>query len=426
MESKRVSRRTFVQGSLLTAVGVGAAALVGCQSTQSVSVADEPKWDEETEVLVCGFGGAGAACALEAAEAGAKVLLIEKSDLPGGSMCRSGGGMAGAGTTMQKEAGIEDSADEFFKWVMLATDGLCPEDIARVYADNSAGNIDWLNGLAVEYTGEDLFVGELTSDKERKGINRKGVSYEAFGLSEEEVTPRSHWAVMKEGSAATNAGPELFNPLRLAVEASEGISVSYGTALVSLVTDGTGRVIGAEAERDGSVVRIRASKGVMLACGGFPWSEEMRDTFCYDTKGRTSYMNPACTGDGVRAAMAVGAGLANMCQSYLLSEDASYTATFNEEWEGVFPMWLEDPADPNKLVANAPIIAETHGGVTINTKAQVLDVFGEPIPGLYAGGCDVGTNIFGKAGNYPGCGTYVGFALCYGRIAGKNLAAQEA
>ena len=89
-------------------------------------------------------------------------------------------------------------------------------------------------------------------------------------------------------------------------------------------------------------------------------------------------------------------------------------------------MWLEDPADPNKLVANAPIIAETHGGVTINTKAQVLDVFGEPIPGLYAGGCDVGTNIFGKAGNYPGCGTYVGFALCYGRIAGKNLAAQEA
>ena len=127
----------------------------------------------------------------------------------------------------------------------------------------------------------------------------------------------------------------------------------------------------------------------MLATGGFPNNMEMRKNFCYDTYGRTSYMSPMCTGDGVRAAMAVGADLANTCQSYLFGEGAFYEATFNEEWEGVFPMWLADPEDPNKLVAEAPIIAETHGGVVINTDAQVLNVFGEVIPNLYAGGCDV-------------------------------------
>ena len=95
-------------------------------------------------------------------------------------MSRCGGGMAGAGTSMQKEAGIEDSPDEFFDWIMLTTDGLCPEDIARVYADNSAANIDWLNDLSIEFNDAPLFVGEETTDDFRIGINRRGVP--VYGL----------------------------------------------------------------------------------------------------------------------------------------------------------------------------------------------------------------------------------------------------
>lgn len=422
-----ITRKSFMQGAAALAGVAGAGIFSGLANGAHADEGEgEQAWDEETDVLVCGFGGAGSACALEAADGGAKVLLIEKDVLPGGSMSRCGGGMAGAGTSMQKEAGIEDSADEFFDWIMLTTDGLCPEDIARVYADNSAANIDWLNDLSIEFNDAPLFVGEETTDDFRIGINRRGVQYTAFGLEESDVTPRSHWAVMKEGSTATNAGPELFYPLLLAVNANENIEVRYQTALVSLVTDATGAVIGAVIDENGTEKRVKALNGVMLATGGFPNNMEMRKNFCYDTYGRTSYMSPMCTGDGVRAAMAVGADLANTCQSYLFGEGAFYEATFNEEWEGVFPMWLADPEDPNKLVAEAPIIAETHGGVVINTDAQVLNVFGGVIPNLYAGGCDVGSNIFGAADHYPGCGSYVGFALCFGRIAGANLATNKA
>ena len=437
---EKLSRRSFLLGSALVGAGLGANVLAGCSSSPAAGssqpasdnpAADAPAakgagsertWDRETDVLVCGFGAAGAACAIEAATNGAEVLLVEKGSLPGGSMCRSGGGMAGAGTTMQKDAGIEDSADAFYDWIMLATDGLCPSDIARVYADNSAANLDWLDELCVKETGEHLFLSELTDDTARIGINRRGVPFASFGLTEDEVVPRSHWAVMKEGSTASNAGPELFYPLLLTVEGSDKIAVEYETALSSLITDEEGAVLGAVIKKGNAEETVRARNGVMLATGGFPNSEEMRKNFCFDTMGRISYMNPLCTGDGVKAAMAVGADLANTCQSYIMPDETSYTATFNEEWEDIFPMWLQAPDDPNKLVAEAPIIAETHGGVVIDTDSRVLDVWGQPIPNLYAAGCDVGSNIFGKSGNYPGCGSYVGFAICFGRIAGENLA----
>ena len=71
-------------------------------------------------------------------------------------------------------------------------------------------------------------------------------------------------------------------------------------------------------------------------------------------------------------------------------------------------------------------MAECHGGVKINTDAQVLDLDGNPIAHLYASGNDVGTNIFGVPGNYPGCGCYVSFAFAFGRIAGQKLAAETA
>ena len=88
---------------------------------------------------------------------------------------------------------------------------------------------------------------------------------------------------MKEGSTATNAGPELFYPLLLAVNANENIEVRYQTALVSLVTDATGAVIGAVIDENGTEKRVKALNGVMLATGGFPNNMEMRKNFCYDT-----------------------------------------------------------------------------------------------------------------------------------------------
>lgn len=65
----------------------------------------------------------------------------------------------------------------------------------------------------------------------------------------------------------------------------------------------------------------------------------------------------------------------------------------------------------------------SHGGVKINTSAQVIDVHGAVVPRLYAGGMVAG-GIVGPY--YPGSGTAVAITVCYGRIAGQKAAAEEA
>ena len=63
---------------------------------------------------------------------------------------------------------------------------------------------------------------------------------------------------------------------------------------------------------------------------------------------------------------------------------------------------------------------ELSGGLRINPKAQVMDVFGNPIPRLYAGGDAIGGILAFK---YPGSGSAIAYAVCLGRIGGKNAAA---
>src|SRR5262249_23695252 len=65
----------------------------------------------QTQLLVIGGGMAGFAAALEAAEAGIDVVLLEKQEETGGSSAMSGGCLAFAGTDLQAQQGIEDSAD---------------------------------------------------------------------------------------------------------------------------------------------------------------------------------------------------------------------------------------------------------------------------------------------------------------------------
>ena len=96
MSNAKMSRRGFV---------AGAGAALASASLAGVAFADEAPeqvWDQECEVLVCGYGAAGAACAIEAADNGAQVLIIEKAALPGGSMARCGGAIMGAGTKVQE------------------------------------------------------------------------------------------------------------------------------------------------------------------------------------------------------------------------------------------------------------------------------------------------------------------------------------
>jgi|GEM_PF-5074836 Succinate dehydrogenase/fumarate reductase, flavoprotein subunit len=70
---------------------------------------------EKTDIVIVGAGGAGISAALSAAESGLQILVLEKTEWPGGSTRMSGGGIAATGTSFQKEAGITDNKDSWLE-----------------------------------------------------------------------------------------------------------------------------------------------------------------------------------------------------------------------------------------------------------------------------------------------------------------------
>ena len=120
---KNVSRRDFLKST------GGAAAITGMAlgglgiASKSAAAVCEPmpkKWDETYDVVVIGSGFAGLAAAIEAKNAGATVTVLEKMPVHGGNSIINGGDFCAPGTKLQKEAGIEDSADLMYKDMLKA------------------------------------------------------------------------------------------------------------------------------------------------------------------------------------------------------------------------------------------------------------------------------------------------------------------
>ena len=109
-------------------------------------------WQGETDVLVVGYGCAGAAAALEARRAGAEVLVVEGAGGPGGASAASGGLLyLGGGTRIQKACGFDDSADEMVKFLVVAMGPGADETRIRDYCEHSVEHFDWLVDIGVPF-----------------------------------------------------------------------------------------------------------------------------------------------------------------------------------------------------------------------------------------------------------------------------------
>lgn len=104
-------------------------------------------WD----VVIVGAGTAGIPCAIEAADCGARVCVVEKESQIGGTMHVSGGHMSAGGTRRQRERGIDDSPDRHFQDLLRISRGTVYRDIARVAVDEAPRTIDWLESLGFPF-----------------------------------------------------------------------------------------------------------------------------------------------------------------------------------------------------------------------------------------------------------------------------------
>ena len=125
-----------------------------------------PDWDVEADVVVVGFGAAGACAALEAVTAGGSVLILDRFG-GGGATALSGGVVyAGGGTPQQRAAGVTDSPEAMFGYLRTEVGDAVPAATLREFCDGSVAMLAWLEGHGVPFDGS------LCPDKTSYPTNR--------------------------------------------------------------------------------------------------------------------------------------------------------------------------------------------------------------------------------------------------------------
>lgn len=280
-DSKKTSRRSFIKG--FAAFGAGAAVLGAGNVANAVPTPAPKKWDSTTDVIVIGFGGAGAAAAIEAHDAGAKVLILEKMPMAGGSTALSGGIVYAGGTSIQKKAGIKDSPEGMYKYWMAVNNGLVDQDIARYLSEKSAEAVEWLIGMGVEFPPENLYLSGL----------------EAQFASDTPAVKRGHCAVGRGGG--------IMKALVAAVK-ERNIEVLYKVSAERLITGSKGEVIGILAQdKTGKKIYIQAKRGVVIASGGIARSKDLMKKYFPVHLKAAPVSGLGSTGDGILMAQQIGA-----------------------------------------------------------------------------------------------------------------------
>ncbi len=224
---------------------------------------------EAYDVVVVGFGIAGGCAALEAARAGARVLLLERAAVHGGTSSMSGGHFyLGGGTAVQQATGHADSAEEMYRYLVAVSKE--PEhDKIRAYCDGSVEHFDWLEALGFEFE-RSFFPGKAVIQPGTEGLMFTG-NEKVWPFREQAVpAPRGHKVPVPGDTEGTRIVMDLLRD-RLA---ETDVEVRYETGATNLVVDDDGDVVGV-AWRRFDEQGVVAARSVVLAAGGFVMNPDM-------------------------------------------------------------------------------------------------------------------------------------------------------
>jgi len=306
----------------------------------------------ECDVLVVGTGASGMSAAITAASQGLKVLVVEKEPRYGGTTARSGGWLWIPGTRLATEQGINEppgaartylqheatthfdpgrvdaflangpKAVEFFTR-KTAVQFDMPPVFPDYHAEAPGGQQAGRSMVARPFDGRQLgprikqlapplpeltvFGMMLGSGKEIWHFMRAFDSLESFAYVTKRLT-RHFLDVLRHGRGMTLTNGNALAG-RLAKSAMDlNVPVWLSSPVRKLVVEGDA-VVGAILDKEGQRTRVTARRGVVLACGGFPFDVERRKAlFPHAPTGREHYSPApeANTGDGLRMAEAVG------------------------------------------------------------------------------------------------------------------------
>jgi 3-oxo-5alpha-steroid 4-dehydrogenase len=254
-----------------------------------INATDVESWSDEVDVVVVGFGIAGGCAALEAARAGARVVLLERAAEHGGTSSMAGGHFyLGGGTAVQQAVGVEDSADEMFAY-LVAVSPDPDEDKIRAFCDDSVEHFDWIEALGMQFE-RSLYPHKAVIQPGTEGLMYTGNEkvYPFRDLAK--PAPRGH----KVPQPGDTGGAKIVLDALADRIAETDIDVRFETGATNLVvsTSSTGesdgvsrvpeeprneasrRVVGVSWRRFDERGSIRA-KAVVLAAGGYVGNDAM-------------------------------------------------------------------------------------------------------------------------------------------------------
>lgn len=296
------------------------------------------------DMVVVGSGSAGLTCALYGAVSGLRVLILEKAAVFGGTSAMSGGGIWVPANHVARDFGVNDSVAEALEYIRHASPSGWAETEEPLWQAFATNAPDMLNFVERHTKLEFELIGQPDPDSELPGgktfgrmvspriyrqapVSRRSVRQSTlphiFSFREmHERVPYKHplrvgfqlapqltwrWATSRVGQGRALISGLLEACLR------HGCTVTAGANVTRLLTEGL-RVRGVAYVRNGRELVANASRGVLLATGGFEWNRQSLERYFpgpIDLIGSP----PTNEGDGHRLARSIGAELTHMDQA---------------------------------------------------------------------------------------------------------------
>ncbi|BDY06847.1 flavocytochrome c [Ferrimonas sp. YFM] len=285
------SRRALLKQGAALAAGMGGLMVAGPSAAASSS--PSPKFDEIFDIIVVGSGFAGMSAAVQAAEEGAKVLVIDKMPVFGGNSTINGGAMAVAGSGLQAKSSIEDSVDLMVSDMLKSGRGMNDVEMLKLVCDGTAESARWLESY--------------------------GTVWKPF------VQHFGGHSVPRVLQTRESSGAGIIRPL-IAAAKKAGVTMYKQSKLTAFVQDEQHRVIGVKVksgyffpkERTGSDKLLGARKGVIMATGGFgrdiPFRQMQQPRL---TSELDSTNHPGANADALKQMMLIGANPIHLDQIQL-------------------------------------------------------------------------------------------------------------
>ena len=291
---------------------------------------------EAFDAIVVGAGTAGMPCAITAAQAGARVAVVEKTDEVGGSLHLSAGSMSAAGTRRQRERQIQDSAEQHVADIMRITRGTANEELVRLAAEEAGGAVDWLDELGYEF------------------VEETPVIYSGYEPYSE---PRVYF-----GHELARSIYDVLCPLWDECVAAGTITPLLERRLDDLVSDG-GQIVGVTTSGPDGEIELRAS-AVVIATGGYGANPSLFAELTPDSPRLVTAVRPSSTGDGLVIARERGAAVCG-AEHYLgtiggIEQDPG---SGRSDWWGSYANIYPSERPPREIHVNADgerFVAEDH------------------------------------------------------------------